>query len=156
MVKRWNAFGVVFAMTVLGISGLIAGTTGKIAGRVVDGENGEPLPGANVVVIASWDGGKESPLTSMMGATSDAGGRYFILNIPPGTYSVEASLIGYNKTRALQIGAAVDRTAPLDFQLKAVAVEVSEVVVTAQRQGVIREQPHCQTDVCGSNPSGQC
>ncbi len=41
---------------ILAASVAYAGTTGKIAGRVVDGESGEPLPGVNVVVLGTMLG----------------------------------------------------------------------------------------------------
>ena len=63
--------------------GLHAQTTGKIAGRVTDADSGEPLPGANVVVMGTT-----------MGATVDVNGEYFILRVSPGIYEVRASLVG--------------------------------------------------------------
>jgi len=63
---------------------LYAGTTGKIAGRVVDANTGEPLIGVNVVISGT-----------SMGAATDIDGNYFIINIPPGIYEIKASLVGY-------------------------------------------------------------
>src|SRR2546428_3840110 len=67
-------------------SGLRAGTTGKLAGVVLDAKN-QPLGGANVILIGV-----------PFGAAPDMEGRYTILNVPAGTYSVKASLIGYSPT----------------------------------------------------------
>ena len=64
---------------------VFAGTTGKIAGRVVDANTGEPLVGANILVKDSF-----------LGASTDLDGYYAILNVPPGSYTVEATYIGYN------------------------------------------------------------
>src|SRR5438552_3705233 len=63
-----------------------AGTTGKLTGLVVDAKN-QPLGGANVILIGV-----------PFGAATDMEGRYTILNVPAGTYSVKASLIGYSPT----------------------------------------------------------
>ena len=49
---------------------VMAGTTGKISGRIIDGESGEPLPGANVVIE-----------NSTMGAATDVEGYYYIINV---------------------------------------------------------------------------
>ena len=62
---------------VLMVQAVFAGTTGKLTGKVTSKETGEPLIGANVMV----DG---TPL----GAATDLDGNYFILQVPPKTYSV--------------------------------------------------------------------
>ena len=129
----------VLALVVLACPLAYAGTTGKIAGRVTDASTGEPIPGANVILTATWSGTKESPLSGVLGAATDLEGHFFLLNIPPGGYTVEASHVGYNKAKVVRIAVAVDRTTPLDFRLTSEAVEVGEVVVTGQRQGVIRD-----------------
>ena len=59
---------------------LMAITTGKIAGRVVDSETGEPLAGINILVVG----------TSYGGAT-DYNGDFVILFISPGVYDLKAS-----------------------------------------------------------------
>ena len=49
--------------TVVDVESLLAGTTGKIAGRIVDAESGEPLTLANVLIEGT-----------SMGAASDFDG----------------------------------------------------------------------------------
>ena len=61
-----------------------AGITGKIAGTIIDEETNEPLIGANLVL----DG-------TSLGAATDEIGFYVILNIPPGSYRLIASMIGW-------------------------------------------------------------
>lgn len=57
---------------------------GKISGKVIDAATKEPLVGANIVIInTDW------------GAASNIEGEYFILNVPPGTYDVRFSYVGY-------------------------------------------------------------
>ena len=60
---------------VIPLSFLIAGTTGKISGRVVDFDTGDPLPGVNIQLEGTT-----------LGAASDLYGYYTILNIPPGSH----------------------------------------------------------------------
>ena len=55
----------------------------KIAGIVTD-VDGNPLVGANVLIVGSD-----------LGAATDELGRYFILDVPVGTYEVRAEYIGY-------------------------------------------------------------
>lgn len=102
-----------------------AGTTGKIAGTVKDRASGQPLPGAVVTV----EGTK-------LGAVADATGRYFIINIPPGTYRVNASMVGYGRLSQTGVRVYIDQTRPLDFQLGEEMIQAGEMVVTAERPKV--------------------
>ncbi|NOQ98163.1 MAG: hypothetical protein GQ561_08370, partial [Calditrichae bacterium] len=63
---------------------VLAGTTGKISGYVKDKNNGELLIGVNIVI----DG---MPL----GAASDLDGYFYVINVPPGTYNLIATFVGY-------------------------------------------------------------
>jgi len=103
-------------------SALAIGTTGKIAGRVVDSKTGEPLPGANIIIEGT-----------AMGASADRDGYYFILNVPVGTYSVSVRVIGYKtltfeSTRSIQ-----GLTTTVDFVLEQTVIKLPGVVVTAER-----------------------
>ena len=55
-----------------------------ISGTVTDAATGDALPGANVVVEGT-----------NMGAAAAVDGSYSIGNVPAGSYSVTASVIGY-------------------------------------------------------------
>jgi outer membrane receptor protein involved in Fe transport len=107
---------------------LYAGTTGKISGKVVDSKTNEPIPFAAVVVVGT-----------SLGASSDAEGKYVILNVPPGTYTITAGLIGYQGERVLNIGVSVDYTTTLNFSLNESSVEMGEVVVQGERSPLIRQ-----------------
>ncbi|SVD58913.1 uncharacterized protein METZ01_LOCUS411767, partial [marine metagenome] len=100
-------------------NGVLAQSTGKVAGRVID-TNGEPLPGANVVLSGT-----------RLGGTADVNGEYFILLVSPGTYDVSASLVGYQGVTKTQVEVLVDRTATVDFALNESAVALDDIVVTA-------------------------
>jgi outer membrane receptor protein involved in Fe transport len=102
---------------------LQAGTTGKIAGIVTDKETGEPLVGVNVIIEGH-----------NLGAATDEDGEYYILNIPPGIYTVKAIYIGYNTQVIEEVRVQVDLTTRLDFELSTSILESSEeVVVIAER-----------------------
>ena len=83
-----------------------AGTTGKIAGKIFDKTTGEPLIGANILIVGT-----------SMGAASDIDGNYFIINIPPGNYEIRASSIGYSSTTVQNVRVSVDQTTNINFQL---------------------------------------
>src|SRR5688572_10036502 len=61
-----------------------AGTTGQISGVVRDAKSGEPIGLATVTIP-----------DLKRGAVTDAQGNYFILNLPPGKYTVRVALLGY-------------------------------------------------------------
>ena len=115
-------FIAVVVATILTVSSVWAGTTGKISGRAYDQESNDALPGTNIVVNGTD-----------MGASSDQDGIYFILNVPPGTYTVTASFIGYEGIVVTNVRVSVDRTTELDFAMATTVVVGSEVTIIAQR-----------------------
>jgi hypothetical protein len=102
---------------------------GKITGVVKDASSGEPVVGANVVIEGT-----------LMGAAADENGVYFILNVPPGTYSVAASAVGYARgvVRGVRVGS--DQTVTLDFSLRQEAIGLQEVVIVAETPLVDRSR----------------
>ena len=121
---------------------VLAGTTGKIAGKILDADNGEPLIGANVIILG----------TSLGGAT-DFDGYYYIINIPPGTYEVKASLVGYNSVTIQNLRVNVDQTTKLDFDLNVEAVEMNDVMVFATRPIVQKDLTSTQSNISGDDIS---
>lgn len=99
----------------------IAGTTGKISGRVLDA-NKEPLPATNVVLIGT-----------SLGAVSDIDGYYTILNIPAGQYEVHFRLLSYRTVAVKEVQVTADKTTKLDASLEEDAITTETVVVTAER-----------------------
>ena len=61
---------------------------GRLKGVIKDKDTGEPIPFANVVL--------ENGGTQVGGASSDFDGNYDINPIPPGTYDLKATFVGYN------------------------------------------------------------
>ncbi|NIA28820.1 MAG: TonB-dependent receptor [Actinobacteria bacterium] len=101
----------------------LAGITGKIAGTVKDANTGEALPGVNVVI-----------LSTSMGAATDLDGNYFIINIPPGTYSVKASMMGYEDVTKTEVMVNADHTTTIGFDLKVSTIVGQEVTIVAQKE----------------------
>jgi hypothetical protein len=105
-----------------------SGTTGKIAGEVKDSQTGEPLVGASVVVQGT-----------SLGAATNVDGYYVILNVPPGTYTLVFSSVGYNKKSVTGVSVSVDLTTTQNAQLVPEAIQAEEVIVTAERPIVRRD-----------------
>lgn len=96
---------------------LFAQNTGKISGVVTD-DAGNPLPGTNVMVVGT-----------MLGAATDAMGRYEIVNVPPGTYEVKATFIGYQESILPDIQVTVGGSVELNFSLSMSVYMGKQVVV---------------------------
>jgi outer membrane receptor protein involved in Fe transport len=107
---------------------LVAGTTGKISGKVTDSKTKDGLPSAVVTIVGT-----------SLGAATDAEGSYVIVNVPPGTYSISVSYIGYQPVRVTNIGVNVDYTTTLNIQLKESTVELNEFVVEGERNPLVRQ-----------------
>ncbi|MBN1895573.1 carboxypeptidase-like regulatory domain-containing protein [bacterium] len=107
-------------------------TTGKIAGRVTDAQTGDPLSGANVLVVGT-----------ALGAACDGDGRYFIINVPPGVYDIRVSMMGYATLTKTGVEVMVNRTQDIHFNLNPAVLEGQEVIVVAER-------PLVEMDVTGS------
>ncbi len=116
--NRW--FTVLFSLLLL--STTVLAQSGKISGKVTDLSTGEPLIGANVLVVGS-----------SLGAATDINGEYSILNLNAGVYDVKASYIGYQTITQTGVRVNSGLTAELKFQLPAEGISVGEVVVVSER-----------------------
>jgi len=99
-----------------------AGTTGKIAGQVLDTSTKQPLAGANIILQGTT-----------MGATTDADGFYFIINIPPGKANLEVMFIGYTSVIKQNINVSVDQTSRVNFSLKPEMLESEAIEIVAKK-----------------------
>jgi hypothetical protein len=114
------------AMLIPGLA--LATGTGKIAGHVTDAHTGQPLPRANVM-LAGFE----------LGAASGTDGFYAVLNVPVGSYSVEASMVGYRTATVTGVRVEADRTTEVDIRLHLSTIEVPGVLVRAEKPAVSKE-----------------
>lgn len=122
VMNRFGVVAIVGLVLLIGISAL-AGTTGKIMGKVVDKNTGDPIIGANIYIEGT-----------SMGTASDINGDYFIINIPPETYTLICSYVGYERVSVLDIEVNVDRTTVQNFSIAPQAIEGQEVTVIGTRK----------------------
>ncbi len=120
LVKKSFYLILIFTLS-LSFNNLFAGTTGKIAGQVVDKETREPILGANILVESTY-----------FGAAADIEGDYYINNITPGKYTVIASAVGYHKVRIENVSVRIDLTTALDIELTSEAISIGEIVIQAK------------------------
>ena len=105
-----------------------AGITGTLAGRVLDADTKEPLPGANVIILSThW------------GAATDENGFFLVNNIPAGKYAVKAQMMGYNILIQQDVLILSDYRTTLTFELKETVLEMQEVTVTAEAPMIQRD-----------------
>jgi hypothetical protein len=124
--KRVGIKIVILAVAYINIA--YAGSTGKIAGQISDASTGSPLYGAVVNVVGT-----------NLGTFSDEKGKYYLINIPPGSYAIRASMTGYSSVTVVDIKCTQDITAKQDFKLKVAPIKTEGIVVVAERPIVDKE-----------------
>ena len=128
-----TVIGVLCSLLLLGQSW--AGVTGKIVGHVKDAK-GQPVPFVNVVVLGK-----------ARGAASDLEGDYAILNLPPGTYSLKFTSVGWRGLQVDNVSVSVDLSTRQDATLQESAVAGEEVTIVAKRALVQVDQTYSATYV---------
>lgn len=94
---------------------------GTLKGTIKDKDSKEPLPFANVVVML---GGNQ-----VAGAQTDFDGKYTVTSIPPGTYEVVASYVGYQQQKQTGVVIVSGKIQFLDIKLtQGIALDAFEVI----------------------------
>ena len=112
-----------FIIAAVFIQAIYSGTTGKLTGIISDKNSAESLIGCNIII----DG-------TDLGTSSDINGEYFILNIPPGIYTVKYMMIGYENLVLNNVKISVDKTTRTNISIGTEVIEGSEIFVTAERK----------------------
>ena len=103
--------------------------SGSIAGRVYDNATKDSIPLATVIVVGST-----------LGAATDAQGHFIIRQVPPGTYEVQASAVGYAPLVRREVVVRASEETEVSFFLTEQSVQVGEIVVTG-KQFVVPDLP---------------
>ncbi|MCX7984492.1 MAG: TonB-dependent receptor [Bacteroidetes bacterium] len=119
-VKMW---GVVVFLFVFLAYGLYAQGSGRIRGSVLDQATGDPLPGANILV-----------LNTSLGTATDLNGEFILNYVPAGKARLRISYIGYQPVLR-DIEVVANSTVTLEVRLVPEAIMGEEVIVTAQARG---------------------
>jgi len=96
-------------------------TTGKIVGKLLDSQSGDPLVGSNIYLE-----------NTTLGAASDLDGNFIILNIPAGKYTLVVLNIGYVETKVTNVEVAANEVTKLDMAVDSEILTSETIVVEAK------------------------
>lgn len=97
--------------------------SGVIKGAITDEVTGETLIGANVMVNGT-----------SLGSSTDLNGEYTITKVPPGTYSLTFTYIGYKQIEQ-EVTLSASETLELNIEMGLEAIMGEEIVVSVQARG---------------------
>ena len=96
---------------------VMAGSTGKLTGVVVDKATGDPISGASVQIVGTT-----------LGAMTDSLGRFCVMLVPPGTYSLRIVSVSYCITQMDSISISADLTTKVRVELQASVTDLDKVI----------------------------
>tara|TARA_B100000003_G_C10929954_1_gene370721 strand:- start:74 stop:2773 length:2700 start_codon:yes stop_codon:yes gene_type:complete len=120
------------------LSFLFSQTTGKISGIISDKANLSPLPGANIYLM-----------NTSYGTSSDNDGRFSLINIPPGTYTLKADMIGYKTIQVDKMVISVNRTSNLNLEMEQTIIEGEVITVEVERLSQKKDQTGTIKNISG-------
>lgn len=120
---------------------LAAQETGKIQGRVTDAASGQPIAGAQVLIVGS-----------RLGNITNADGFYFVNNVPAGLQDIQAQYIGYQTVTVRQQRVLAGQTITQNFSLNQTAVEIAGIEVIGETRPLVpRDQVSTKNIVTGES-----
>ena len=135
----FSAVGATVLALVTSTSAFAQGSSGKIQGRVVDAQTGQPIAAAQVEVVG----------TNRGNITNDDG-YYFINDVPAGLMDIRAVSIGYGAVSVNDQRVLAGQTLTQNFSLNPSAVEIAEIVVEGDRNPLVpRDQVSSRSIVTG-------
>ena len=118
MIKLIISRPILTVVMLFGMTSFLIAQSGTVSGRVTDADTGDPLVGANVIVVGT-----------NLGAATDINGEYSIGSVPSGDQRLNANYIGYASS-SLNVNIAADGSSTADFTLSVAALNLNEVIVT--------------------------
>ena len=119
-----------FIISLVVFSNILSAQT-SLNGKVIEKESGEPVLYGTVAIY------KNEVLIT--GVETDFDGNYTFSNIDPGTYDVEASYIGLQKTRTTGVLVLANKANKLDIEMLAEGVVLDEIVVKEYKVPLIQQ-----------------
>ncbi|MEO1097819.1 MAG: carboxypeptidase-like regulatory domain-containing protein [Bacteroidota bacterium] len=124
--RSTSKYGIIKAISailiVLSVQRAWSQTSANLSGEIIDDQSHRGVPGITIQLIRT-----------NKGAISDAQGKYIIKDIPPGTYQIEVSGLGYEK-QTLQLRFEKGQEVKRSITLKESTSELDEVVIVAKSE----------------------
>jgi len=109
-------------ITLILFTGFLFSSNGKLTGTITQKSDNAPAVGVNIMITDTY-----------LGAASGQDGRFVILNIPPGTYTVRVDAIGFAPVVLQNVRITTSQTTEINIKLDESVVEGQEVTVVAER-----------------------
>lgn len=114
----------------VGAWGFLHAASGIISGNIYDASTHMPLAGANIII-----------LNTELGAAANDKGSFTIYGVPVGTYSVEASMVGYRPQVKTQVVIKPNHVTEITFMVSEDVLEMSQIVVRADYFSKVKDAP---------------
>ena len=137
MPRLLRVVGVSLVVALLCSASITYAAVGRITGTVTDASDGKPLAYASILVVGT-----------SMGASARDGGKFNIENVPEGTYTLRASMMGFEAVTKENVVVTAGQAAEVSFELKStVAVTFKTVEIEAERPMVDTQKTQTQRTV---------
>ncbi|MEP0861911.1 MAG: TonB-dependent receptor [Ignavibacterium sp.] len=138
--KKFSYQLIFFLLIFISFQTSLLSQSGKIAGKVIDGTTNEGIPFVNIIIEGT-----------NYGAASDIDGNYSIIGVPPGTYNLKASAIGYNPQTVQGVKVSIDLTTQVNFTLYETSIELKEEVVVVATRPPVTKDLTSSTSIIGAD-----
>ncbi|HDP67218.1 MAG TPA: carboxypeptidase-like regulatory domain-containing protein, partial [Candidatus Marinimicrobia bacterium] len=115
----------IFMITICSSTLIAYAQFGDISGCVFDSRTGDPLMGANVILVEN-----------SQGSATDLDGFYTIRNIPAGRYSLMVTYIGYQQKKINDVEIRNGQLSRIDISVEPTSLEMASVIVEVQANRV--------------------
>lgn len=126
MIRHKHIFAFIFTfLTIYSIA-----QNGSIAGTIVNKLTNQPVPFANIVLDSARNG-----------TTSDIDGKFEFKSLPPGSYNISCSYIGFETNTKYEIVVFANKKTSITFELSETYNKLKEVTVSANTIKKMAESP---------------
>ncbi|MEA2031067.1 MAG: carboxypeptidase-like regulatory domain-containing protein [candidate division Zixibacteria bacterium] len=122
-----SIFGIVAVLALFGVGNAFGAATGTIKGTITDKNSGDPVVGASVMVVGTD-----------RGAMTDFDGKFIILQMEPGEYTIRITSIEYTTVEVTQVKVKADITTSLNQQVEPKTTDLGKVIEVKGKQDKLK------------------